>query len=90
MCPEWWLGSVMMIKPAFASIAVGWAESFPGLRMPSGKKAEVAGCTKVLMPEGLTRCRRYVTSHGFWLLLAVMSVRVMMDDFQLFPIISYL
>lgn len=44
-------------------------------------KDEVAGYTKVLMPEGLTRRRRSVTSCGFWLLLGVMRVSAVMDDF---------
>ena len=79
----------MIIKTALASVRVGWAEAF--LNLPGqGSKGEVAGCTKVLMPEDLTRCRQCVTSCGFWLLLGVRYVRVMMDDFQLFPIISYL
>ena len=87
-CPEWLLRCVI-IKPALANVGVGWAEAFLGLPMQYSKKGKVAGCTKVLMPEGLTRCRRYVTSSGFWLFLGVMCVRVMMDDFQLFPIKSY-
>lgn len=71
----------------------GWADTFWGLTMQRGQvanKGEVAGYTKVLTPEGLTRCRRSVTSRGFWLLLGVMRVTIMMDDFQFFPIISYL
>ena len=88
-CPEWWLWCAI-IKTALANVGVGWAEAFLNLPGQDSKKGEVAGCTKVLMPEGLTRCRRYVTSCGFCLLLGVMYVRVMMDDFQLFPIISYL
>jgi hypothetical protein len=55
-----------------------------------GNKGEVTGCTKVLMRGDPTRCRRYVTSRGFWLLLGVIHVTLMMDDFQIVPIISYL
>lgn len=63
-CPEWLLRCAI-IKPALANVGVGWAEAFLGLPMQYSKKGEVAGCTKVLMPEGLTRRRRYVTSSGF-------------------------
>lgn len=74
-------------------LGLGWAAEFWGLTMQRGRvgnKDEVAGYTKVLMPEGLTRCGRSVTSCGFCPLLGVMCVTVMMDDFQIFPIISYL
>lgn len=92
MCPECLLGCVI-IKPALANVgeAVGRGIHGPPQALQQvGNKGEVAGCTKVLMPEGLTRRRRYVTSRGFGLLLGVMYVTGMMDDFQIFPIISYL
>lgn len=88
MCPE-----CLIIRPALASIGAGVGRGIhgpPHVLQRVGNKGEVAGCTKVLMPEGLTRCRRDVTSRGFGLLLGVMHVTVMMDDFQIFPIISYL
>lgn len=74
-------------------MGAGRADPFWGLTMQCGRvgnKGEVARYTKVLTPEGLTRCRQSVTSCGFGLLLSVMCVTVMMDDFQIFPIISYL
>lgn len=69
----------------------GWgrADTFWGLAMQRGRvgnKGEVVGSNKVLTPEGLTRCRRSVTSCGFWLLLGVMRVTSMMDGFQISPL----
>ena len=91
MCPERLGGGACEAK---ARVSKRWgggrAEAFLGLPTQRSQGGQVAGCTKVLMPEGLTRCRRCVTSRGFWLLLGVMCVTGMMDDFQIFPIISYL
>lgn len=92
MWPECRLGCVI-IKPALAHAGVGVVRGIHGPPLRCSKRATkraVAGRTKVLMPEGLTRRRRYVTSCGFGLLLGVMYVTGMMDDFQIFPIISYL
>lgn len=74
----------VIIKPALANDGVGAGRGILG---PPHAGARF---TKVLMSEGLTRRRRYVTSRGFGLLLGVMYVTGMMDDFQIFPIISYL
>lgn len=53
-------------------------------------KRAVAQHTKVMMPERLTRCGRCLTSPGSGLLCVVIYVTLMIDYFQIVPILPYL
>lgn len=76
-----------------AALACKGQPGIPGLHHPTelmAHKRAVAQHTKVMMPERLMRCRRYLTSPGCGLLCVVIYVTVMIDHFQIIPILPYL